>query len=146
MKIRPATALDIPELLELLKQLFHIEEDFEFSQDRQQKGLEMLIETDKGVIMVAEDEQAVIGMASGQLVISTAEGGYSLLIEDVVIKKYYQGNGLGSKLLSAVGSWGKENGANRMQLLADKNNSPAIDFYRKNSWMETALIGFRKYQ
>jgi ribosomal protein S18 acetylase RimI-like enzyme len=31
----------------------------------------------------------------------------------------------------------------RLQLLADRNNDRALDFYRKQGWTTTALVGLR---
>ena len=32
-----------------------------------------------------------------------------------------------------------------MQLLADRTNHPALDFYRRQGWQHTQLICLRKY-
>lgn len=142
---RKAVRADISSLLQLLHQLFAIEEDFTFQPDRQQRGLQLLLESQDGVIIVAEKDNEVIGMATGQKIISTAEGAPALLVEDVVVTSMWQRSGIGSALIKEVGFWGKEQGAERMQLLADKNNEPALCFYRENYWHKTALICLRKY-
>lgn len=129
----------------LLRQLFAIEEDFTFDADRQQKGLELLLDSANGVIMVAVEKQAVVGMGSGQLVISTAEGGPSLLVEDVVVQPSRQGRGIGTRLLQTLGEWGAKRGAGRMQLLADRHNAVALDFYHRRGWQQTQLICLRKF-
>ena len=143
--IRPATKADIPELLALLQQLFSIEIDFNFDAERQHLGLNLLLESDMAIICVAEEEGTIIGMATGQLVVSTAEGGPSLLIEDLVVSPPMQKKGHGSQLLSALAQWGSERGAGRMQLLADQTNYPALEFYLHNQWRRTQLICLRKY-
>jgi len=145
VKIRKAIQKDIPSLLLLLQQLFSIEEDFTFVPDRQQAGLLLLLSKTNAIVVAAEKDDKIIGMATGQLVISTAEGGASLWIEDVVVDKQHQKRGIGSQLLLEVAAWGKEQGARRTQLLADKNNSTAIRFYKNNNWQQTALICLRKY-
>lgn len=143
--IRPATKADIPELLALLQQLFSIEIDFNFDAERQHLGLNLLLESDMAIICVAEEEGTIIGMATGQLVVSTAEGGPSLLVEDLVVSPPMQKKGHGSQLLSALAQWGSERGAGRMQLLADQTNYPALEFYLHNKWRRTQLICLRKY-
>lgn len=129
----------------LLQQLFAIEKDFAFDADRQKKGLKLLLEAANGMIMVAEEKQAVIGMGSGQLVISTAEGGASLLVEDIVVQPSRQNQGIGTRILQALGDWAAERGARRMQLLADHNNAVALDFYHRRGWQQTQLICLRKF-
>jgi GNAT superfamily N-acetyltransferase len=143
--IRPATRSDIHAMIELLHQLFAIEADFEFSVERQRKGLALLLMASTARVMVAEEDCKVVGMATAQLVISTAEGGPSLLIEDLVVVPSHQSKGLGSALLTALAEWGTGLGANRMQLLADRTNISALDFYRRKGWQETQLICLRTY-
>ena len=143
--IRPAKSDDLPALVVLLEQLFSIEKDFTFDAAKQVKGLELLIESETGHIAVAEIGGRVAGMATGQLLVSTAEGGVALLVEDLVVAPSLQGNGLGPDLLQAVGDWGRLHGAKRMQLLADKENSRAIAFYQNQQWQKTQLICLRKY-
>jgi GNAT superfamily N-acetyltransferase len=143
--IRPATGSDIPAMLVLLHQLFTIEADFVFSGERQQRGLELLLAADAARVTVAEEQGGVVGMATGQLVISTAEGGPSLLVEDLVVAPTWQNLGIGTSLLNALAAWGADRGAGRMQLLADRTNGPALDFYRLKDWRETQLICLRKY-
>jgi GNAT superfamily N-acetyltransferase len=143
--IRPARQDDINDMLLLLQQLFGIEEDFSFDPVQQRKGLKLLLESLSAVIMVAEKEGSVIAMATAQMVISTSEGGPSLLVEDMVVKPSWQKQGIGSRLLQSLGDWGADKGARRMQLLADKTNSPAIDFYHRTGWQQTQLICLRKF-
>ena len=143
--IRPAQREDLEGMLPLLQQLFGIEEDFQFDAQKQRRGLELLFDSPTSIVMVAKEQHLVIGMGTGQLVISTSEGGPSLLVEDVVVVPAWQNHGIGKKLLQALGDWGRERNARRMQLLADKSNSLAIGFYSHNGWHQTQLICLRKF-
>lgn len=145
MIIRPATKADLDSLVSLLKLLFSIEADFAFNAEKQQRGLGMLLESGTAIIMVAEEQTKVVGMVTGQLVVSTAEGSYSLLIEDLVVAPEHQGNGYGPKLLEAIAVWAQGNGVSRMQLLADTTNTKALNFYASKNWKKTQLICLRKY-
>ncbi len=142
---RKATEADLPDLLPLLQSLFALEEDFTFSAELQLRGMQLLLESPQAVIIIALNQKSVAGMISGQLTISTAEGGASLLIEDLVIAEFVRGNGIGRKLLEEIGKWGRSHNALRMQLLADKNNLPALEFYQHLGWSKTNLIGLRNY-
>jgi GNAT superfamily N-acetyltransferase len=144
--IRPACPEDLDRLTELLKVLFSVEEDFTFNQTLQQRGLQLMLENDRGCILVAEVDGQVIGMCTGQLTISTAEGRQALLVEDVVVDASFLGQGVGRSLMEAIGAWAKKQGASRLQLLADRNNAPALEFYKRLGWQSTALICLRKYE
>jgi GNAT superfamily N-acetyltransferase len=143
--IRRAKFSDIPHLVGLLRDLFTLEADFEFDAGLQEQGLRLMIGfPETRCVMVAEIDQKVVGMCTGQLVVSTAKGGFSGLIEDMVIKKEYYNKGLGTCLLEAVEKWCNSSGAKRIQLLADKNNKKALRFYSKYGWQHTQLICLRK--
>jgi ribosomal protein S18 acetylase RimI-like enzyme len=143
--IRKAKSSDIPHLVELLRELFSIEADFDFNAGLQEQGLFMVLQSPKTrCIMVAEIDKNVVGMCTGQLVVSTAKGGFSGLIEDMVINKKFRGKGLGTSLLEEVEKWCLSSGARRIQLLADKNNTKGLAFYEKCNWQKTQLICLRK--
>ena len=143
--IRKATSNDIPSLIPLLQQLFTIEEDFSFDPEKQGRGLALLLQTNSGTILVAEKDKSIVGMVTGQLVVSTAEGRMALLIEDLVVRLSHQGQGIGPALLQGVADWGRLQGAHRMQLLSDLENSKALEFYKKQAWKRTQLLCLRKY-
>lgn len=132
-------------MLELLRHLFSIEEDFTFDTEKQLRGLELLLHGKNCQIVVAETNEQIIGMTTGQLLISTAEGAAALFVEDVVVAPAYQGRGIGSALVEEIGNWAQTYGAVRMQLLADRENDQALNFYKKLKWKQTRLICLRKY-
>lgn len=136
---------DIPALIVLLDALFTIEQDFTPNHAAQQNGLTLMLQQpDMAYIVVARhNDGAVIGMASVQLVVSTAEGAYSAWIEDVVVDANYRQHGIGSALLASVLDWAASKGATRAQLLADMDNTPALDFYQRAGWKRTSLLAYR---
>lgn len=142
--IRPGRPADLAALVDLLQILFSIEADFDFDAARQRQGLAMLLAHETAVILVAETAGQVIGMCSGQLTISTAEGGFALLVEDVVIAEPWQGRGIGRELMTALEQWAVGRKVGRLQLLADRNNATALGFYRKLGWQPTELICQRR--
>lgn len=142
--IRPARMADLDALVELLRLLFSIEADFDFDPARQRQGLELLLTHEGSVVLVAETEGQVVGMCTGQLTISTAEGGFALLVEDMVVAETWQGRGLGRELLTALEQWAAEKKIGRLQLLADRNNTSALEFYRRLGWQPTELICLRR--
>lgn len=127
---------DIPALTELLGLLFSLEQDMQANLDKQARGLTLLLQdTQRTRVLVARDDaQRAIGMVSGQLVISTAEGGFSVWVEDLIIAPTFRGQGLGRILLDSLLHWAKAQGATRAQLLADNDNRPAWNFYERLGW------------
>ncbi|MHB8920221.1 MAG: GNAT family N-acetyltransferase [Halothiobacillus sp.] len=144
--IEPAVPDDIDSLVELLCALFSIEQDFVPDATAQRRGLEMLIANPKhGRIFVARHAgQGVVGMVSAQLVISTAIGAPSVWIEDMVVREACRGMGVGKALLDSAREWAIMNGAGRIQLLADADNTPALEFYRHLDWQPTRLFAWKK--
>jgi len=143
--VRAAQAADIDSLVNLLKTLFGVEQDFVFDPSRQQRGLSMMLANPQGCLLVAEEDGRVVGMCSGQLLVSTAEGGPSLLVEDVVVDEQWRGRGVGRLLMEAVSRWAGERKVSRLQLLADRNNAPALAFYHRLGWKGTELICLRTF-
>lgn len=143
--IRQARREDIASLADLLSLLFAVEEDFSFDRQRQEEGLGRLLDEPRSRVLVAEIDSCVVGMCSGQLTISTAEGGPAILVEDVVVVKKWRGHGIGRALLDNIALWAAEKGASRLQLLADRHNAGALDFYEKLGWQPTRMICLRKY-
>jgi ribosomal protein S18 acetylase RimI-like enzyme len=144
-EVRPAVPGDVAVLTTLLELLFSVEEDFQFDKARQRKGLEQMIKSRSCCVLVAETVGEVIGMCTGQITISTAEGGPALLVEDVVVKREWQGRQVGRDLLNALNTWAIGHGISRLQLLADRTNDEALGFYQKLGWQATSLIALRKY-
>jgi len=143
--IGTARIQDIPALQSLLTALFSIETDFRSDAELQRRGLAMLLEDrDRAVVLVARDAGGLaVAMASAQLVISTAEGAPSAWIEDVVVREDFRGKGIGEALVSALCAWAHDRGATRAQLLADRTNEAALEFYRRGGWTETRLGAWR---
>lgn len=143
--IRPARQQDLVRLVELLCLLFAVEEDFGIDSGKQLQGLSLMLKNERGQVLVADVGGQVVGMVTGQLVVSTAEGGLSVLVEDMVVGPEQRGRGVGRALLEGLAEWARQQGATRMQLLADANNQPALGYYRQLGWQDTALVCRRQY-
>ena len=145
--IRPARSEDIPHLCDLLSDLFVRETDFEPDVSRQTLGLNLLVNDQSGrsVVLVAESRDELIGMCTVQTLISTAEGGPVGLVEDVIVRADCRGHGIGARLLTEAIIWSKSRKLSRLQLLADRENGPALAFYSTCRWSPTSLICLRKH-
>ena len=144
--IRNAQHNDIESLIALLEQLFAIETDFQIDIVRHRRGLALMLDGcgKHRCIKVAEIEGTVVGMGSAQLLISTAEGGVVALVEDIVVEADYRSQGIGRLLVGAIEEWARTHGAIRLQLLADRTNFAALDFYDHIGWLPTKMICLRR--
>ncbi|AVM44171.1 GNAT family N-acetyltransferase [Victivallaceae bacterium BBE-744-WT-12] len=145
IRIRPAAEADLPELVELLRQLFELEQDFEPDASKQQAGLSLMLESPFAELLVAECGGRVAGFCGVQLQISTAMGSYAAQIEDLVLHPEFRRRGIGSRLLDAAGAWAKQRGARRLQLNCDDQNLPAMRFYEARNWIRTHLFNYFKF-
>lgn len=145
LTIRPAVPADLDAMVLLLQALFALEDDFTPDPERQRRGLACFFDGcgKHHAILVAVISGQVIGMATVQILISTAQGGPVGLVEDVVVREDWRGHGVGSQLLHALSAWAAERGLTRLQLLADRGNLSALDFYRKAGWQSTQLACWR---
>lgn len=143
--VRRAAPSDLPALVRLLGVLFSIEADFRPDPARQRRGLARMLEDPaRRLVLVAEREGAVVGMVTVQLVVSTAEGGDAGLVEDLVVDAACRGAGVGRRLLEEAEEWARARGATRLQLLADRENDPALRFYARQGWASTRLVCLRR--
>jgi GNAT superfamily N-acetyltransferase len=143
--IRFAKPGDVEALVGLLGALFAIEEDFSFDAGLQRRGLELMLEDGESrCVFVAEVGGRIAGMVTGQMLVSTAEGGPSVLVEDMVVAASHRGRGLGAKLMAALERWASMRGATRLQLVADRDNAAAFVFYDRLGWKPTNLVVLRK--
>jgi len=143
-QIRPAVAADIRSMVGLLAGLFAIESDFHFDAVLQEQGLRQLLGDKQATLLVAEYEGTVVGMCTMQRLISTAEGGPVGLVEDLVVDDAYRGQGIGTALLASIEAEGVRRGFTRLQLLADLDNAPALQFYAATGWHTTSLVALRR--
>ncbi|MBU0993111.1 MAG: GNAT family N-acetyltransferase [Proteobacteria bacterium] len=145
--IRDAVPDDINGLASLLKDLFAIERDFDFDLERHKKGLAMLLDrSQEACAIVAEDihTQKIVGMCTAQRLVSTAEGGFAAMVEDVVVRKFFRRQGVGRRLLDELLKWAETNRVVRLQLLYDISNTPALSFYQSLGWRFTSLSCLRR--
>jgi GNAT superfamily N-acetyltransferase len=144
--IRNARPDEIAALVALLEQLFAIETDFKIDVERHRRGLSMMIDGcgKHRCILVADVEGLVVGMGTAQMLVSTAEGGPVALLEDIVVDAKWRGRGLGHQLMEGLEAWSVRHGATRLQLLADRTNFSALDFYDRIGWRPTRMICLRR--
>lgn len=140
-----ATENDLPQLADLLAELFTLESDFGPERDKQLRGLRLILDRpEQGRLFVARISGKVAGMVNALITISTAEGGRVLLLEDVIVNREYRGRGLGRELVEHVLAWAKVEDMVRVTLLADRDNHPALGFYHRLGFVHSNMVVLRK--
>jgi len=139
--IRKATKNDLPEVLNLVKELALYENATE-EVTIKLKDLE-----DDGFrknplywIIVAEKDSEIIGMSFYYIRYSTWKG-KCLYLEDLVVKEEFRGNKIGEALFEATIEAAKKMNAKLMTWQVLDWNEPAINFYKKfNAEMDAEWI------
>jgi GNAT superfamily N-acetyltransferase len=142
--IEPATEADLDELSQMLGDLFAQEGDFRPDKDKQLRGLRLIFEQpSRGRVFVLRRNGAIVGMINLLFTISTAEGGFVILLEDLVIHKEYHGKGYGTKLLQHAIDFAKQKNFLRITLLTDRPENVAQEFFRHHDFVESSMIPMR---
>lgn len=142
--IEPATEHDLDELSGLLGELFSHESDFRPNKDKQLRGLRLIFEQpNRGRVFVLRRDKVIVGMINLLFTISTAEGGFVILLEDLVIHKEYQSHGYGAKLLQHAIDFAKQKNFLRITLLTDRPENRAQEFFRRHGFVESSMIPMR---
>ena len=145
LRIEPATLDDLPELTELLRDLFLQEADFQPDYEKLMRGLRLILEQPaRGRIFVLRNERMIIGMINLLITISTAEGGFVLVLEDFVVHRDHRGSGYGSRLMQHAIGFAREKKFLRITLLTD-NPEESRRFYLKHGFVESEMQPMRYF-
>lgn len=144
IRIEPATLDDLPLLVDLLEDLFSMEADFVPNREKQERGLRLILEQPaRGRIFVLRNDHRVIGMINLLITISTAEGGFVLWMEDVVVHRDHRGQGYGSALIDHAVKFAREKNFLRITLLTDRDNEASKRFYLERGFVESDMVPLR---
>ena len=144
--IEPATIEDLPSLAELLMELFSQERDFRPDYNNQMRGLRLILEQpNRGRIFVLRSANQIIGMINLLFTISTAEGGFVILLEDLIISRDFRAQGMGSELLKYALEYARQKGFLRITLLTDRISNGSLGFFEKQGFQRSDMIPMRHY-
>src|SRR5215210_3109409 len=142
--IEQATLEDLPQLTDLLFDLFTQEADFRPDRAKQMRGLRLILEQpNRGRIFVLRQNGVIFGMINLLFTISTAEGGFVILLEDVIVHRDFRGRGFGEKLLRHTIDYAKKKDFLRITLLTDRLNEEGQRFFRERGFYESKMIPMR---
>ena len=144
MKLTKAIHSDIPELVELLKALFDQEAEFKPNSETQKKALrKIILDLNIGIILVARDDEKILGMINLLFTESTALGAKVAILEDMVVLAKSRGEGIGSQLIDFAIGEAKKEGCKRITLLTDIENTKAQSFYQKKGFVKSKMTPYR---
>ena len=142
--IEQATLEDLPQLTDLLFDLFTQEADFVPDRAKQMRGLRLILEQpNRGRIFVLRQNGTIFGMINLLFTISTAEGGFVIMLEDVIVHRDHRGKGFGDKLLGHAIEYAKKKDFCRITLLTDRLNEQGQQFFRAHGFVESKMIPMR---
>ncbi len=142
--IEQATLEDLPQLTDLLFDLFTQEADFVPNRAKQMRGLRLILEQpNRGRIFVLRQNGTILGMINLLFTISTAEGGFVVMLEDVVVHREHRGKGVGDKLLVHAIAYAKKKDFLRITLLTDRLNDQGQRFFKAHGFSESKMIPLR---
>jgi ribosomal protein S18 acetylase RimI-like enzyme len=144
ISISIATESDIPDLVKLLSILFRQEKEFEDDPEAERKGLQAIItDPQVGRIIVAKENQKIVGMVNLLFTHSTALGTRVAILEDMIVSITSRAKGVGSKLMSKAIQLAKDQGCKRITLLVDHDNQQAQYFYEHFGFKASSMVPFR---
>ena len=144
-RVEMATLDDLPALTELVMDLFSTSGDFMPDREIQERGLRLILEQpSRGRIVVLRNDDRIFGMVNMLFTISTARGGFVILMEDVVIHPRHRGQGYGTMLLDHVVEFAKQKRFLRITLLTDKISAESQEFFRKQGFEYSNMIPMRR--
>ena len=149
-KIREAERKDMPQVLELIRELAAYEkasDEVEIQiEDLEKEGF------DEGNFkcFVADVEGKIEGMALVYFRFSTWKG-RTVHLEDLIVREKMRGTGLGGALYQKVVQYGYDNNVRRVEWVVSEGNKNAIQFYEntgadiKKNWYTVHMdeIGIR---
>ena len=142
--IEPATAEDLDDLSNLLGELFSQEEDFRPDKEKQLRGLRLIFEQpNRGRVFVLRRDGVIVAMINLLFTISTAEGGFVLLLEDLVVHDSYRDQGYGSMLLEYAINFAKQKKFLRITLLTDRPEIRSQNFFKRHGFGESHMLPMR---
>ena len=128
--IRSATAVDVPELLAMVRELADYEKalpEVLATEDSLRRSL--FAERPAVFAHLAEVDGTIVGMAIWYLAYSTWLGSHSLYLEDLLVRPEHRGSGTGRLLLQRLAQICLERGYHRLEWWVLDWNTPARGFY-----------------
>lgn len=133
-KLRSAFAEDADDLAELMTQL-----GYPAAPSDMPSRLEKLAGDPDVLLVVAEDDGEVVGVASGHLLHALHKTGIVAMLTVLAVHEKARGLGIGKQLVTRIEEWARSHGATTISLTSALRRIEAHEFYRKLGYEHTGL-------
>jgi len=131
MIIRKGTRDDVPQLFDLVTELALFEKaHHELVNTPEQMLIDGFGDNPLFGVIVAEDENKIVGMSLYYFRYSTWKG-KRLYLEDLIVREAYRGQGIGKALLEATREEARQTACTGMMWQVLDWNEPAVQFYKQ---------------
>jgi GNAT superfamily N-acetyltransferase len=98
---------------------------------RAEVALRQAIESHDSVVLVAHDDDALIGFLTGYQDLHSVRFGYRAWVEDFAVDPARRSQGVGKAMLDAAKAWARERGATHLELDSALARTDAHRFYER---------------
>jgi len=96
-------------------------------------------------LLIMEDNEIPIGFANLMTIYSVWSHGKALILDDLFIKKDYQGKGYGKKAMKYIEDYAIKNHYKRLQFQSETTNPKAKEFYSSLGYAATDMYFYVKH-
>jgi GNAT superfamily N-acetyltransferase len=107
-------------------------------------GIHEALDSPAAEILLAEDEDAIVGMASLHEAFVSIRHGKRCWLQDLVVTASRRSSGIGKALLDAASEWARERGCTHVMLDSGNARKDAHRFYRREG-MDQHSITFERW-
>ena len=136
MKVRQASPEDVPELISLFEELERMQRDWRVFTprpgfyDEVARRFRAALDADDQVVLVAEDDGEVVGMAYAEVhVPSRFSDERALELSGVVVRSGYRGQGVGRALVEEAARFAQERQVGWIELKSFWPNKTSMEFW-----------------
>ena len=132
-KIRAASHADVEALISAYEWLFAPPGSTPASWDERRAAvaLRQAMDSHDSAVLIAVEDQAIIGFITGYLDIHSVRFGYRCWVEDFAVDPGRRSQGIGKALLDAMRGWARERGATHLELDSADARLDAHRFYER---------------
>lgn len=139
MRIQPATAADVPLIVQLNDALFQEDAgqrdhtvNLDWAREHGRDHFQRLVAREGGLCLLAIVDDETVGYLAGY---TRPKSDYKLVptaeLESMFIQAGFRGQGIGTALAQSFLGWAREKGAQEVQVTAYTANEKAVRFYQR---------------